>query len=300
MNRIAVSCLGAAIFGLALSPAFAAKPDPDLQALSQRLQALQDPQVASFAPLQKMQAQQAVAAYAAARRNDKPASLYLAQRRLDIAETEIQLEQAQGQLAEQQRAYSQLQVLAAQRDAERARQETAQTRQQAEQQAQQHEAEMEQLRQQAEAEAQARAQAQAALTSVAGRQASKVEDARRKETQLARQEAELVSGVKVPASKFDDRGEVFALAGSQFQPGGATLSSAGQRTLKGVAAYLISSPRQQASVVGYGDVYESGVHRAEAVRTALVAAGVPAARIKLASKPLGNDTRMAEVVLSSP
>lgn len=279
-------------------PALAATaPDPDLLRLNQRLQALQA-NAADVAPLQRMQAQQAIAAYAEAKKGDRPDALYLAERRLDIAETEVQLQQAQARLGEQQRVYGQLQVLAAQRDAERARREAEQTRLQAQQQAQQHQVEMDQLRQQAEAEAQARAQAQAALTSVASKQASKVEDAKRKQTQLARQEAELVSGVKVPVSKFDDRGEVFTLAGSQFQVGGAELSSAGERGLKGVAAYLVASPQLKATVTGYGDVWEPGQRRAEAVRDALTAGGVAAARIKLTSKPAGSDSRMAEVVLS--
>lgn len=298
MSRFVSMRLCAALLCAAALPAFAASaPDPELLRLNQRMQGLQaSVKTANMAPLQRMQAQQAIDAYAAAKRDDKPGLLYLADRRLDIAVAEVQLEQAQSDLAAQQRVFSQLQVLSSQREVARARQEAEQLRVQAQLQAE----ETERLRQQAEAEAQAREQAQAALTTVADKQAGKLQAAKQKETQLARQEAELVSGVKVPASKFDDRGEVFTLAGSQFQPGGADLSAAGQRALKGVAAYLVASPKAQATVVGYGDVWEPGQRRAESVRNAMVAAGVPAARIKLAGKLGGSEARMAEVVLTAP
>ncbi len=69
------------------------------------------------------------------------------------------------------------------------------------------------MRQAAEAEALAVRMRKNTLSTVAGQQSAKLSAARQKEARLAREEAELVSGVKLPASRFEARGEVFALPG---------------------------------------------------------------------------------------
>ncbi len=72
------------------------------------------------------------------------------------------------------------------------------------------------LRLAAEAEAAARTDVEQALTSATGKQSAQLSAARRKEAELARQEAELVSGAKLPPAVFETRGEVFTLPGSAF------------------------------------------------------------------------------------
>lgn len=279
---------------LASLPALAAER-PEVTALNQRLIALQsDPQLGEFAAYEKLQAQQAVAVLAKARGKQRDGALYLADRRVEIAETAARAEAARREADRLDRTRSELLVEASRRDAARARQESERLRVQAQIQAE----EAERLRVAAEAETLARQDAEDMLSSVAGQQTAKLSAARQKEAQLARQEAELMSGAKLPASKFEGRGEVFTLAAAAFISGQATLSAAGSANVSALAAYLQANPKARARIEGFGDKQTPGQRRADTVRDALLAAGISKARIQSSGKGEGSKSRAVDVVIA--
>ena len=279
---------------LAMGPAWAADA-PDVAALIQRLASLQaDPAQVELAAYERLQAQQAVAVLAKTRGRARDEALFLADRRVEIAETAARAESARREADRLERTRSDLLVEASRRDAARARQEAERLRTQAQIQAE----EAERLRLAADAETLARQDAENTLTSVAGQQTARLTAARQKEAQLARQEAELMSGAKLPASKFEGRGEVFTLGATAFNPGTAKLSPAGTASVSALAAYLQANPGASARIEGYGDAQTPGQRRADAVRDALVAAGVPKARLQATGKGNGTRARAVELVVA--
>lgn len=279
---------------LAALPALAAER-PEVTALNQRLAALQsNPQLVEFAAYERLRAQQAVAVLAKARGKQREDALYVADRRVEIAETMARAESARREADRLDRTRSELLIEASRRDAARARQEAERLRVQAQIQAE----EAERMRQAAEAETLARQDAEDMLTSVAGQQTAKLSAARQKEAQLARQEAELMSGAKLPASKFDARGEVFTLGAAAFNAGQASLSAAGASSVSALAAYLQANPKAKARIEGFGDKQTPGQRRADSVRNALQDAGVAKARLQAAGKGEGSRSRAVDVVIA--
>jgi len=270
---------------------------PEVVALNQRLASLHsDPTLSDFAAYEKLQAQQAIAVLAKARGKQRDSALYLADRRVEIAETAARAESARREVDRLERTRSELLVEASRREAARARQENERLRVQAQIQAE----EAERLRLAAEAETLARQDAEDMLTSVAGQQTAKLSAARQKELRLAREEAELVSGAKLPASKFESRGEVFTLAAAAFNSGQATLSAAGSSSVSALAAYLQVNPKAKARIDGFGDKQTPGQRRADAVRDALVTAGVAKARLQSSAKGEGSRNRAVELIVAQP
>lgn len=279
---------------LAALPAFAADR-PDVLALNQRLVSLQsDPQLVEFAAFERLQAQQAVAALAKARGKQREGAFHIADRRVEIAETAARAESARREADRLERTRSELLVEASRREAARARQENERLRIQAQIQAE----EAERLRVAAEAETLARQDAEDMLTSVAGTQTARLSAARQKEAQLARQEAELMSGTKLPASRFEDRGEVFTLTGAAFNAGQANLSAAGSSSVSALAAYLQANPKARARIEGFGDRQTPGQRKADSVRDALLAAGIPKARLQSSAKGEGTKSRAVDVIVA--
>ncbi len=278
---------------LAAAPALAAD-DPDALRLRARLDTLQaDPTLGRLAAYEQLEARQAVAGLEEARRGDKPAALYLAERRVEIAETAAGAESARRALARLDLQRSDLLLQASRRDAERARQEAELLRIQSQIQAE----ETERLRLAAEAEAAARSDVEQALTSVTGKQTAQLSAARRKEAALARQEAELVSGAKLPASTFDARGEAFALPASAFAQG--ALSAEGSGAASALAAYLQIGKRGRIRVEAFDKDARQAQARANAVKAALAAGGVPAGQIQATGKTAaGSANKVAEVVVA--
>ncbi|MFT4256130.1 MAG: hypothetical protein QM599_04115 [Pseudoxanthomonas sp.] len=268
-----------------------AAENPDAIRLRQRLAELQaDPKLAELAPYERIQAQQAIDALAKARRSERDTALYVAEKRVEIAETAAHTAATRRELEKLDDTRNDLLLEASRQEAARARAETERLRIQSQIQAE----EAERLRQSAEAEAQARIEAEDALTSAAGKQTAKLSAAQRKAAALAREEAELVSGSKLPASRFEARGEVFALADSSFD--GAGLSASGKATASALAAYLQAQPKARLRIAGYG---ESGQRRAEALRDAVTAQGVMKARVQAgAGKGAANAARAAEAVVT--
>lgn len=286
----------ATILLLAALPAMSADR-PEVTALNQRLATLQaDPDLIEFAAYERLQAQQAVAALAKARGKQRDAALFLADRRVEIAETATRAETARREADRLERTRSELLVEASSRDAARARQEAERLRIQAQIQAE----EAERLRLAAEAETLARQDAEDTLTTVAGQQTARLSAARQKEARLAREEAELVSGAKLPASKFEERGEVFILGSNAFNAGSPKLSDAGASQVSALAAYLQANPKAKARIEGFGDAQTPGQRRADAVRDALVAAGVAKARLQTSARGDGSRSRAVNVIVALP
>ncbi len=276
-------------------PATATAQEATAEQLAQRLAMLQsDPDLAERIPHEILQAQQAVQALAKARGRQRTAAAQLAEVRVDIAETALRTQSARRELEQLERTRNQLLVDISRRDAERARQESERLRVLAQIQAE----ESERLRLAAETEQLAREEAEQALGRAAGQQAARVNAARQNEARLARAEAELVSGIRLPASKFENRGEVFTLPADSFSAGSAQLSSSGKAAVTALAAYLQAMPKAKVRIEGYGDGQVPGQRRADALRDALAAEGVTPSRIQAAGKGNGNRTRMAELILA--
>ncbi len=297
MSASRMTMLSAALV-LALTAASStakAADNPVVVQLNQRLSALQaDPVLAELAAYEKLQAQNAIVAYDKARRSQRETAQYIAERRVEIAETAARAQAARRDADRLDRTRSELLVEASRREAERARREAERLRVQAQIQAE----ETERLRLAAEAEALARQEAEITLDTVAGQQANRLSAARQRELKLAREEAELVSGAKLPASKFEARGEVFTLGADAFGTGSAKLSAGGTTSAKALAAYLQANPKARARVEGYGDSQTPGQRRADALRDALVAAGIPRSRLQSVAKGAGSKARALEVIVT--
>ena len=272
----------AGLLGLALATQTAvAAENPVVVQLNQRLAALQaDPDLAELAAYEKLQAQHAVAAFSKARRSQRETAQYVAERRVQIAETAARAQAARREADRLDRTRSELLVEASRREAERARREA------------------ERLRLAAEAEALARQEAETTLDTVAGQQANRLSAARQRELKLAREEAELVSGAKLPASKFEARGEVFTLGADAFASDSAKLSASGASRASALAAYLQANPKARARIEGYGDKQTPGQRRADALRDALTAAGIAKSRLQSSGKGTGSKARALDVIVT--
>ena len=286
----------AGLLGLALATQTAvAAENPVVVQLNQRLAALQaDPDLAELAAYEKLQAQHAVAAFDKARRSQRETAQYVAERRVQIAEIAARTQSARREADRLDRTRSELLVEASRREAARARREAERLRVQAQIQAE----EAERLRLAAEAEALARQEAETTLDTVAGQQANRLSAARQRELKLAREEAELVSGAKLPASKFEARGEVFTLGADAFASDSAKLSASGASRASALAAYLQANPKARARIEGYGDKQTPGQRRADALRDALTAAGITKSRLQSSGKGTGSKARALDVIVT--
>ena len=286
------SLLLAASLGLPLLAQ--AAEDPAVAQLTQRLMAIQaNPDAAQLGAFERLQAQQAVADLAKAKRRDQDQARYLAERRVEIAETSVRAALAQRQVDQLERTRSELLIEASRRDAQRARQEAERLRVQAQIQAE----ESDRLRVAAEQEALARQDAETALTSVAGKQTARLSAAQQNAAKLAREEAELVSGNKLPGVRNDSRGEVFTFSGDAYA--GAKLSAAAKGQAKALAEYLNIGKKGRVRIEAYDAAAGVGEQRAQALRDALVAAGVNASRLQVSGKKApATKARSAEVIIA--
>ena len=265
-----------------------------------RLQALAaDPRLNGFAALERWQAQQAVDAVLNARSRDRAEAEALAERRVQAAETAAWAQAIERDAERLEREARDLQLEATRREAAEARAEADRLRLEAQVRAE----EAERLRQQTLAEEEARQQAEQALQGAATQQAAKVGAAREKELALARQEAELIAGAKLPPARRSERGEVFTLAGDAFASGQSTLTAGAAASLRALGSYLEIAGGSVA-IVGHTDSQGDAdanralsERRAEAVRRALVEAGVAGSRIEAegrgASQPVADNATAA-------
>jgi len=261
-----------------------------------RLQALAaDPQLTAFGAFERLRAQQAVDALAKAPRRKHEAADYLALRRVEIAELTARTESSRRDIDQLDRERSELLVEASRRDAEAARAEAERLRVQAQIQAE----EAERLRQQAAQSDLAMQDVEAAIAGVSDVQAAKLRAAREREAKLAREEAELVAGGKLPSSRWDDRGEVFTLGGDTFAAGKATLTDRGASSVRTLAAYLQATSGSAARIEGMDPKAALAQQRAEAVREALVKAGASRQQVRAAVGSTSKSKPRVEVVIST-
>ncbi|MFC5577103.1 DUF4398 domain-containing protein [Lysobacter niabensis] len=261
-----------------------------------RLQALAaDPRLAPFAAFERLHAQQAVDALSKARRSKREAAEYLAQRRVEIAELTARTESARRDIDQLDRERSELLIEASRRDAEAARAEAERLRVQAQIQAE----EAERLRQQAAQSDMAMQDVEAAIAGVSDVQAAKLRAAREREAKLAREEAELVAGGKLPPSRWDERGEVFTLGGDNFAAGKATLTERGAASVRTLAAYLQATSGSAARIEGVDAKASLAQQRVEAVRDALVGGGASRQQVRAAVGAAGKAKPRVEVVVST-
>jgi len=166
-------------------------PLPETEALppAARLAALAaDPRSQDVAAYELLQARLSIDALAEARNDERQAALVLAARRVSVAELAAYNALLERELQALERTRNELLVEASRREAERTRQELERLRFQAQIQAE----EAARLRAAAEAEAAARQQAEEVILDVGGEQARKLREARARQAELARQEAELL------------------------------------------------------------------------------------------------------------
>ncbi|WP_208456924.1 DUF4398 domain-containing protein [Lysobacter solisilvae (ex Woo and Kim 2020)] len=261
-----------------------------------RLQALAtDPQLAALAAFERLRAQQAVDALAKARGRKREPADYLAQRRVEIAELTARTEASRRDIDQLDRERSELLIEASRRDAEAARAEAERLRVQAQIQAE----EAERLRQQAAQSDAAMQDVETAIAGVSDVQAAKLKAAREREAKLAREEAELVAGGKLPPSRWDQRGEVFTLGSDAFVAGKAALSEKGAGSVRTLAAYLQATSGSAARIEGTDAKASLAQQRVEAVREALVGAGASRQQVRAAVGAAGKSKPRVEVVITT-
>lgn len=286
------SILPALLAAALLAPVAQAADNADAARLNQRLTALDaDPQLNGFGAYERLQARQSVTTLADAPGRERASALYVAERRVQIAEISARNGAAQREVDRLDRERSELLVEASRQDAARARAEAEHLRLQAQMQAE----EAERLRQQSEADAVAMQDVESALKGVAGAQTARLSAAREREAKLARQEAELVTGGKLPTSRRDNRGEVFALPKDSFGAGKATLSGGGSTSAQTVGAYAEALSAGTVKVEVTGADAKLAQRRADAIRDAMAAGGIAKSKIQTSGRSGKGDK--AEVVL---
>ena len=245
-----------------------------------------DPSLADLAGLERLQARQAIADAQAAKRRDREHGLAIARLRLQSARIAAEAELLDEQSRQLDSERDQIMVDASRREAEQARLESERLR----------------LRSLAREEAVERAEAaQVVALEAAGAetaQARKLAQARAREAELARKEAELAAAVaadeipdaSAPPLRSVGGKQVYTLAGNAFGSGSANLTAPAQASLRALASQLRGGSGRIA-IEGHTDSQGADAanlalskQRAEAVRRVLEDAGLPGARLSATGK----------------
>ncbi|CAM5234363.1 hypothetical protein [Rhodanobacter lindaniclasticus] len=213
MKRLAQLLAGAGLVLAMLGAAHARQDDIDINRLRGSLDQLSnDPSLGHYALSEQARAREAIRTLDEAGRSDRAHALYLAERRVDLAKTSAQLQDAQVKLNQLDREHDQILLANSQREADMARLELARQRLQ-NQLAQEEAARLQQqgveYSQQAE---QARAEAERARKLAAAQ--SKVAKAARREAALAAQAA------KAMREQMDDGGTAVPAPAEKDKPAG--------------------------------------------------------------------------------
>jgi outer membrane protein OmpA-like peptidoglycan-associated protein len=289
--------LAALIFLVCAMPHPAQARDLDYERLAESLDRLAaDPKLGTLAPLQMDRARASLQALKDGGRKDRPALIYVAERRIDIARTSAQAELAESERTTLQRENDRLQLAAARRDAEQARRELEQQRLQAQIRAE----ESERLSREAEAARAEGEQASQAADSARAEaaQARRLADAQAKAAALARKEAELAGGGTPAPTQPAPAARRMTLGENAFVHGKATLADAGTARIAAIVDFVNSSPGSRVRIEASAADRAVATARAEAVRDALVSAGVAARRIEtVGSAGKGGKSAQVEVRL---
>jgi len=283
------------------STAIAAKHDLDYERLRASLNALAaDPVLGGLAPAERALAEQAVQALAegGGGKSERAHRVYLAERRVDVAYAAAQAADQERKVAELDREHDRILLEASQRELQRVRMEAERQRMESELQAEESErlrAEGEQSAQEAEA-----AKAQAAQT-------QRLFEAQAKAADLARQEARLAEATAGDLRKRlqnlratrGAQGMQMTLDDIAFAPGQANLRPEAKASLGQLIAFVNRDPGKPIRIEGHTDSRGAAnanrvlsQRRADAVRDALIAAGVAAGRIS--SVGLGEEQPVAD------
>lgn len=291
MRLLATTFLAAALALLPAAPAHAQSAaelhEQAVAGLAAELRALDgDPSLADLGGLERLQARQAIGEAGLAKRRDRAHAVAIARLRLESARIAAEAELLDGQSRQLDSERDQIMVEASQREAELARMESERLR----------------LRSLAREEAAERAEAaQVVALEAAGAetaQARKLAQARAREAELARKEAELAAAVAAdeipdaspPPVRSVGGKQVYTLAGNAFGSGSANLTAPAQASLRALAAQLRGGSGSIA-IEGHTDSQGADAanlalsrQRAEAVRRVLEDAGVPGARLQAVGK----------------
>lgn len=298
MRARVLAALGTLILALAWTgPSLAADPDPDAARLAAILATLDaDPALGDRARLERFKAAQAVANLQVARSRDREHARVLAEAWVSAAQDAVEAEGLLEQSRQLDRERDQLMIEASRRDAELARREADRLRMQAlarEEEAARLVQAQEQDRLAAEQSA-----ADADAANAQASQAMKLADARARETELARKQAELAAAVAAdapmgegapPPSRRSGKRTIYTLPGSAFASGSASLGAAATASLQALARQL--DARRSVRIDGHTDSQGADAanlllsqKRADAVRQALVGAGLPSSRVSATGK----------------
>ena len=283
------------------STAIAAKHDLDYERLRASLNALAaDPVLGGLAPAERALAEQAVQALAegGGGKSERAHRVYLAERRVDVAYAAAQAADQERKVAELDREHDRILLEASQRELQRVRMDAERQRMESELQAEESErlrAEGEQSAQEAEA-----AKAQAAQT-------QRLFEAQAKAADLARQEARLAEATAGDLRKRlqnlratrGAQGMQMTLDDIAFAPGQANLRPEAKASLGQLIAFVNRDQGKPIRIEGHTDSRGAtnanrvlSQRRADAVRDALIAAGVAAGRIS--SVGLGEEQPVAD------
>lgn len=299
MNRPIALSLALLILCLVVAvPQPARARDLDYERLSESLDRLAaDPKLGTLAPMPMERARAALQALKEGGRKERPYLVYIAERRIDTARTAAEAALAEADRATLQRENDQLQLAAARRDAEQARSELERQRLQAEIRAEEAERsarDAEAARAEGEQASQAAEEARAEAA-----QAKRMADLQAKAAALAKKEAELSAPSAAPSAPTPAAASNrMSLEESAFVRGRATLSRAGSARIPGIVDFVNATPGARVRIeAGAGGDRVLATQRAEAVRDALVSAGVSARRIVAAEGKTGKSGRV-EIMLT--